>query len=262
MSRTLRQILKDSNRTGAELALILIEKLKNQVQGTELIVSDKELFRLSKELKTPEDLALFRSYELILGNLLNVYNFSRQTTYKFYASYNAIQTLMDKVLIYETAVGNNETPADVLTEVYRLCPDIKNLEGKTKETYEKMFDAVTFIEASNVYIRTVLAHYKITGLNCFQYNIEELYILMDKLNKNIMGFYNKLKTERAGECNKVFFYIKNQDGQVQRKNFLPETQRLSEFKEYLRTETNRVVNNAFSFIMLLQNKNDMTEGIR
>lgn len=257
MSRTFRQILKDSNRTGTELGLVLVEKLKNQVQGGELIVTDKQISQMAKELGSPEELARFRLYELICSNVLNVYNFSRQTTFKFYASHNALQTMMDKSLIFEVSDNNHETPAEVLETVYKLCSGLNKLEGRTRETYDMMFDALSFIEASNVYIKLVLAHFNINGLSCLQYNTEGLYSLLERLNKSTDDFFKKIGPERAGKGHKVFFHIGGEE--ISRKDFVPEAKSVSEFKEFLRNETDRVINNAFSFIMLLQNKKNLIE---
>ncbi len=257
MARTLRQIIRDPGRTGEELGLVLVEKLRNQVQGKELIATDKQISLMAMELQSQEELAHFRLYELVCGNILNIYNFSRQTTFKFYASYNAIQTMMDKVLIYEVCDNDSETPASVLDTVYRNCPKLEKLEGRTKETYEMMFDAVSFIEASNVYIKHVLAHFNITGLNCMLYNTEELYSLMEKLNRSTADFFAKLGPERVGEGQKVFHIIGGEN--VSRGDFSPEKVKVAEFREFLRNETNRVINNSFSFIMLLQNKKDLLE---
>ena len=50
MARTFRQIIKDPKRTGAELGLVLMEKLRNQIQGDDLVATDKEIASMSKEL--------------------------------------------------------------------------------------------------------------------------------------------------------------------------------------------------------------------
>lgn len=252
MSRTLRQIIKDSNRSGSELGLVLMEKLRNQIQGDDLIVTDKEIALMSKEL-IPEELGMFSFYETIHNTILNIYNFSRQTTFKFYASYNALVTMQDKAMILEYVNTIEGTPAKVRDAVGKVCSDIKSLKGKTKDTYAMMFDAITFIEASNTYIKLLLSHFSITGLNCMQFNTDEFYSLLGKLNSQTQKVYAAMGSERVGEAKAVFMDI----GEPDKKAFTPDPRKISEFKEFLRNEPNRVIKNSFSFIMLLQNKKEV-----
>lgn len=258
MSRTIRQILKDTNRSGAELGLVLMEKLRNQVLGEQLCATDKEMILMTKELPAQE-LGIFTLYETIYNTILNIYNFSRQTTFKFYASYNAIITLQEKFQILD-CINNCEDSSIILGEnltaikntVENLCPKTESLKGKTKETYEMMFEALTFIEASNTFVRHLLSHFNITGLNCLQHNTDEYYSLLEKL---------KISTEKLasgnnkgeGDLSRIFFPIT----QTEKKYFTPEPRNLSEFKEFLKNEPNRVIKNSFSFIMLLQNKKEV-----
>lgn len=254
MARTLRQILKDNNRTGTELGLIIMEKLRNQIQGEPLIVSDKDLTVMAKKL-SPEEYGIFALYETIYSSVLNIYNFSRQTVFKFYASHNALIAMEDKIKILEFSRAEENVPERLSSLIERICPTFSELQGKTKETYEMMFDAISFIEASNTFIRLLLCHFSISGLNCMQYNTDDFYSLLKKLNENTHSLY-KAVGDRVGEAKAVFMDLEETD----RKDFSPETKKISEFKEFLRNEPNRVIKNSFSFIMLLQNKKAFKEA--
>lgn len=249
MSRTIRQILKDPNRTGAELGLVLMEKLRNQVTGESSVITDKEILSMMKELSAAE-LGVYTLYDAIHSTLLNIYNFSRQTTFKFYTSYNAIMTMQDKIRILNSVNIEENTPAKVRDTVKKCCPTLDELKNITKETYDMMFDAISFIEASNTYIRLVLSYFNITGLSCLQFNTEDFYAMLEKMNESTLNIYNTIEKGSAELAKEVFIII----GEPEKKEFLPEPRNLSEFKDFLKNEPNRVIKNAFSFIMLLQKK--------
>lgn len=88
-----------------------------------------------------------------------------------------------------------------------------------------------------------------------QYNTDDFYSLLNKLNENTHSLY-KAVGDRVGEAKAVFMDLEETD----RKDFSPETKKISEFKEFLRNEPNRVIKNSFSFIMLLQNKKAFKEA--
>lgn len=248
MARTFRQIIKDPKRTGAELGLVLMEKLRNQIQGDDLVATDKEIASMSKEL-IPEELAIFSMYEAIFSTVLNIYNFSRQTTFKFYASYNALVTYLDKARILECMHGETLVPERLRNLIERKCSTFEELRDQSAEIYETMFEAVTFIEASNAYTKNLLAHFSIGGLSCMQYDTDVFYTLMDKLGEQTRSMIKCLNPGRVGEAEKAFMNLEN----TVKKEFLPDAKKVSEFKEFLRKEPNRVIKNSFSFIMLLQN---------
>lgn len=254
MARTLRQILKDNNRTGAELGLVIMEKLRNQIQGEPLIASDRDIMNMAKKL-SPEEYGIFALYETIYSSILNIYNFSRQTVFKFYASHNALAAMEDKVKIIEFSKAEKNVPERLSLLIERTCPTLKDLHGKTRETYEMMFDAISFIEASNTFIRLLLCHFSISGLNCMQYNTDDFYSLLDRLSESTHSLYKALG-DRVGEAKVVFMDLEG----TNKKDFTPESKKISEFKEFLRNEPNRVIKNSFSFIMLLQNKKVFKEA--
>lgn len=251
MSRTLRQIIRDPGRTGAELGLVLIEQLRNQIQGDKLIVSDKDISLMEKEL-SPEERGIYSLYETIHRTVLNIYNFARQTTFKFYTSYNAIVTMQDKLTILEAVIKEPETPGTIKSTVLRTCAGLPELKGKTSNSYDMMFEAISFIEASNAYIRLLLNHFNINGLNCLQFNTEDFFVNLEKLAGQTTKLYQAVEADRVGDAKAVFPDLSG----LTKKDFAPEPRKISEFKEFLRNEPNRVIRNSFSFIMLLQNQID------
>lgn len=249
MARTLRQIIRDPSRTGVELGLVQIEQLRNQILGEKLIVSDKEISLMEKEL-SQEERGIFSLYETICRTVLNIYNFSRQTTFKFYTSYNALVTMQDKLAILEVMKKEQGTPATLKSTVLKTCASITELKDKTEDTYNMMFEAISFIEASNAYIRLLLNHFNINGLNCLQFNTDDFYGNIDKLCSQTTKLYETVEADRVGEAREVFPDL----SKITKKTFVPEPRKMSEYKEFLRNEPNRVIKNSFSFIMLLQNQ--------
>ena len=111
-----------------------------------------------------------------------------------------------------------------------------------------LFDAVTFIEAANTYIKILLSHFAVGGLSCMQSDTEAFYSLIENLSEHTTNLEKSLGEGGGQKVRTVFMNLSG----IEKKDFKPDTKKISEFKEFLRNEPNRVIKNSFSFIMLLQ----------
>src|SRR5574344_474529 len=189
--RAISSIIKDSHRTGQELGYILLENLKNRIKGKELIVTD-EYFSLMVNELLPNEQNSYSLYATIHDTLISLYNLMQQTSYKFYAGYNVLSALIDKLMILETTEQEHNVPDKLKNIIYKKTASIDRLYDsnqnqnskfiRTKDSYKIMIDTISFIEAANFFLKIIFSSLKMKDFDCFLYDTTEYYSLIETLN--------------------------------------------------------------------------------